>query len=258
MKISSRGFAGNVLFSLNIFIIFLLVFENVLEVPYWLQAFGRMHPMLLHFPIVMIMLSMVLEFFRFRQEYIGQQFYQRFTGNLLLIGGLSAAVTVVMGLFLSKEEGYTGSVLQWHKWTGAGIVFTSSFIYWSRNMRWYKPLVAKAGAILTSAVLVLAGHFGATITHGDNFVLAPVSGSRESSVPIEKAVVFDNLVMPIFEKKCTSCHNPDKVKGKLVLTDMESILAGGKNGKLFVAGDPANSLLLQRIHLPEDEKKHMP
>ena len=43
-----------------------------------------------------------------------------------------------------------------------------------------------------------------------------------------------------------------------MLTDMKSILKGGKTGKLIVPGNPEISLLLQRIHLPLDEKKHMP
>ncbi|MEO6000136.1 MAG: c-type cytochrome domain-containing protein [Chitinophagaceae bacterium] len=258
MKSSLRGFAGNLLFTLNIFIIFLLLFENLLVLPHWLQAFGRMHPMLLHFPIVIIMLSMVLEFFRFRPQYNNQELYQSFTSNLLLIGALSAAVTVIMGLFLSKEGGYTGSTLQWHKWTGASIAFITSLIYWARSQPWYKAPVAKSSAVLASLCLILAGHYGATITHGVNFVLGPVSSGEQRLVPIDQAVVFDNLVMPVFQKKCISCHNEDKVKGNLILTDMKSILAGGKNGKLFVPGKPEISLLLQRIHLPEDEKKHMP
>jgi len=258
MNRSIKGFAGNILFTLNIFIIFLLLLENLLVIPHWLQPVGRMHPMMLHFPIVIIMLSMVLEFFRFKPEYTNQQFYQSFTTNLLLIGVLSSAVTVIMGLFLSKEGGYTGSVLQWHKWSGAGIVFITSLIYWSRNLGWYTPLVAKAGAIVTSLCLIVAGHFGATITHGDHFVLGPVISAEESMVPIEEAIVFDNLVKPVFEKKCISCHNPDKIKGKLLLTDMESIVAGGKSGKLFVPGNPEISLLLKRIHLPIEDKKHMP
>ena len=43
-----------------------------------------------------------------------------------------------------------------------------------------------------------------------------------------------------------------------MLTDAKSILKGGKTGKLFVAGQPEISLLLQRIHLPSEDKKHMP
>lgn len=258
MKSSLKGLAGNVLFTLNIFIIFLLLFENLLVLPHWLQAFGRMHPMMLHFPIVIIILAMVLEFFRFKPLYINQELYQSFTSNLLLLGALSSAITVIMGLFLSKEGGYTGSVLQWHKWTGVSVVFITSLIHWLRNMGWYNSSIAKGSAMATSLCLIFAGHFGATITHGDNFVLARVISTDQKNVPFDQAIVFDNLVKPVFEKKCISCHNPDKVKGELVLTDMKSILAGGKNGKLFEPGKPEISLLLQRIHMPVDAKKHMP
>ncbi len=258
MKSSLRGFAGNVLFTLNIYIIFLLLFDNLLVLPHWLQAFGRMHPMMLHFPIVIVILAMVLEFFRFKPEYVNQELYQNFTSNLLLLGALSSAITVIMGLFLSKEGGYTGSVLQWHKWTGVSVVFITSLLHWSRKTSWYNSPVAKGSAISTCLCLIFAGHFGATITHGDNFVLAPVIATDQNNVPFDQAIVFDNLVKPVFDKKCASCHNPDKVKGELVLTDMKSILAGGKNGKLFEPGKPEISLLLQRIHLPVDEKKHMP
>ena len=43
-----------------------------------------------------------------------------------------------------------------------------------------------------------------------------------------------------------------------MLTDEVSILKGGKTGKLFVPGKPEISLLLQRVHLPDEDKKHMP
>ena len=257
MKRNLNGFAGNLLFALNIFIIFLLIFEDKLMVPYWLQPIGRMHPMLLHFPIAILMLAMFLEFFRFKTEYTAQDLYQRFASNLLLIGAISSAITVVMGLFLSKEGGYTGVTLQLHKWAGVSITFIPSIIYWSRNSAWYRAPIAKSGAIITFFCLIFAGHYGASLTHGDNFVLEPVM-PKEKSVPIDEAIVFDHVIKPIFVKKCISCHNPDKLKGNLILADAKSILKGGKTGKLFVAGKPELSLLLQRIHLPLEVKKHMP
>lgn len=245
------------MFALNVFIIFLLAFENRITVPYWLQPIGRMHPMFLHFPIVILMLAMLLEFFRFRAEYSAQDLYQRFASNLLLIGAISSGVAVIMGLFLSKEDGYTGAALQWHKWTGVSVVFIASAIHWSRNSPWYKAPVARAGAIIIFFCLIFAGHYGATLTHGENFVLEPVMPAAKK-VPIAQAIVFDHLIQPVFEKKCISCHNPEKLKGNLILADARSILKGGKTGKLFVAGKPELSLLLQRIHLPLEEKKHMP
>jgi uncharacterized membrane protein len=258
MKITLKGFTESLLFALNIFIAFLLVFGDKIAIPYWLQPFGRMHPMLLHFPIVLLMLAMLLEFFRFKAAYTAEKLYQNFTAGLLLTGVLLAAVTVVMGLFLSKEEGYEGSTLQWHKWTGVSIVFISSAIYWCRNASWYKAPAARIGAMATTLCLIVAGHYGAVLTHGDNFVLSPIVPSDTIKVPVDQAVLFKDVVMPIFSQRCLNCHNIEKAKGNLILDDAESIFKGGKTGKLFVPGKPEISLLLERIHLPLDEKKHMP
>ena len=259
MHLKLRVFAEQLLVAANIFILFLLLFESKLVIPAWLQTIGRMHPLILHFPIVILLLAMLLEFFRFKPEYAGNAFYRNFLQGLLLIGALFAAVTVIMGLFLSREEGYEGATLTYHKWTGAGIFFFASIIYWIRNARWYKSITAKAGALLTVVALVLTGHYGAALTHGSDFIWEPISNKRAiAEVPLDQAVIYTNVIRPILEQKCTSCHNPDKLKGELILTDPQSIMKGGKSGKLIVAGNPQMSLLLQRVHLPTEEKKHMP
>jgi uncharacterized membrane protein len=256
IKSSHKGFAGKLLIALNVFILFLLVAGSRLVIPQWLQPVGRLHPVVLHFPIVVLILAMLLEFFRYRTEFAKERFYQEFTTTLLLIGALFSAITVIMGLFLSREPGYEGGNLQFHKWFGVSIAFISSFIYWFRETDHYSAGFARIGSIIVVLCLILAGHYGADITHGDNFILAPVM--QRKLVPIEKAMVYQDVIQPIFESKCTGCHNPDKLKGGLMLIDQASILKGGKTGKLFVAGQPQVSLLLQRIHLPDDDKKHMP
>jgi len=257
IKQRHQGIAETVLFILNIFLIFLVLFSNQIVVPRWLQPVGRMHPLLLHFPIVLLMMGMLFEFFRFRSAFREEALYQNFTTSILLAGSLLAAVTAIMGMLLSKEPGYSGNILLWHKWAGVSVVWLSSAIYWCRNSAWYRSLIAKAGALVTFVGLLFAGHYGADITHGDNFILGPISGKAEK-VPIDKALVYQDVIQPIFESKCQSCHNEDKVKGGLMLTDEDAILKGGKTGKLFVPGNPQVSLLLQRVHLPLNDDKHMP
>ncbi len=227
-------------------------------VPQWLQPAGRMHPMILHFPIVLLLLSMVMEFFRFKSPDSAQEFYQKFTSNLLLVGVISSGLTSIMGLLLSQEGGYSSDALAWHKWSGVFVFFVASFIYTSREFVWYKPLLAKAGAVITTLCLVLAGHFGAELTHGDNFIWQPVLAYRQKVVPLEEALLFDHVIKPVFENKCVSCHNPDKMKGKLSLADSASLSKGGKAGDLFEGVTPQAGLLFRRIHLPLEEKKHMP
>ncbi len=258
IKSKHKGFAENLLFALNIFIIFFLLFGSAIVIPQWLQPVGRLHPLILHFPIVVLIMATVLEFFRFKERFRTEKLYHDFTTYLWLTGALFAAFTAIMGLFLSKEPGYEGSTLQWHKWLGVSVVFVSTIIYWCRTSGWYNVKTARWGAGLVALSLVVAGHFGADLTHGDNFVLAPVWHPEKNKVPIDKALVYQDVIQPILESKCTSCHNPDKTKGGLVLIDEKSILKGGKDGKLFVPGQPQISMLLQRIHLPEEDKKHMP
>ncbi|TAG68836.1 MAG: cytochrome C [Runella slithyformis] len=251
-----QNMAEQALIVSNIFIVFLLFFENQLIVPTWLQSVGRMHPLLLHFPIVVLLAAFGMEFFRFKSTYISNTFYLGFLNTLWLTGALLAAITVIMGLLLSKEQGYSGDTLLWHKWWSVGVLWFSTLFYWIRNAAWYKPILAKSMAATAALSVVMVGHFGATLTHGDGFISAPITQS--APVPLHEAVVFADVIQPIFEQKCVACHNSDKMNGELMFTDIKSILKGGKTGKLFVPGKPEISLLLERIHLPMGEKKHMP
>ena len=54
------------------------------------------------------------------------------------------------------------------------------------------------------------------------------------------------------------CHNNDKSKGELAMDTKALLLKGGKDGKLWDTTKPDMGLLLTRIHLPEEEKEHMP
>ena len=53
----------NVVFMLSVFIIFILLFEERLVIPVALQAFGRLHPLVLHVPIVLLLVAFGLEAF---------------------------------------------------------------------------------------------------------------------------------------------------------------------------------------------------
>ena len=259
MKFPVRRIAGNFLFAADVFILFLVLFESKMVLPGWLQSVGRMHPMILHFPIVILLLAMGMEFFRFNPHYRSQDFYQAAATNLLLTGALFASVTVIMGLLLSKEGGYSGSNVGWHKWTGTGIAVLASLLYWSRDANWYKAPVARIGAVVTTVCLIMAGHFGAGITHGDDFISTPMlSKAAAPKVSADKAIIYTDLVQPVLAAKCMSCHNSTKAKGELILDNPDDINKGGKSGKLFTAFNADSSLMMQRIHLPEEEKKHMP
>ena len=58
-------------------------------------------------------------------------------------------------------------------------------------------------------------------------------------------------VLPILQLRCVICHGKTVAEAGLDLRSHASILKGGKSGPAIVAGRPAESLLLRRIHAGE-------
>jgi uncharacterized membrane protein len=235
-----------------IFLLFLVFFENKLHIPNWLMVVGRMHPLFLHFPIVLLLLSFFTAWLPANEQ----------TGPLLtsvrLIACLSAIITAIMGLLLSRENAAGGYTLQWHKWGGVIIAVSAFLFYRFYSFLTINKITARLFTIAAGIVITLTGHFGANLTHGNNYLLAPVQRNEKRIMPIEQAFVFTDIIKPVFDNKCGSCHAEGTIKGGLSLEDTTGIVKGGKTGPLYVAGEPAVSLLLKRIHLPSEDKKHMP
>lgn len=69
---------------------------------------------------------------------------------------------------------------------------------------------------------------------------------------------FERDVAPILVNHCLECHQPNKKSGELNLATAAGLLAGGAQGKAFVAGKPDESLLIERIkagEMPPRESK---
>ncbi len=164
-----------------------------------------------------------------------------------------------MGMLLSREEGYDVESLQWHKWSGIALAVLSSCLYWFKYFLFNSRTVAIIASILIFPLLIFTGHQGAGITHGQNFLMAPILPEKKlPNVDIEEAEVFAHMVRPILEEKCVSCHNSRKAKGSLIMETQELLLKGGKHGALWDSTEEDLGLMLRRIHLPLEQKKHMP
>ena len=248
----------NLTFALNCLLLFLLIFENKLHVPAWLQVVGRMHTMFLHFPIVMLALCIFWELFSgYKKSYVAVK--AEIGEELLLAAAITSVITALMGLFLSREDGYTPDLLVLHKWGGVFISFLSLVWYVFRvKVRQIKPALLTT-ALAAMVVIVVTGHLGANITHGQDFLFAPVSPEKQKPVVLfEDAKVYADMVRPVLEAKCMSCHNSQKAKGGLVMETEVSLVKGGKNGILWDSTKSDYGLMLRRIHLPLEARKHMP
>lgn len=247
------SFVFNASIALNGMLLFLLFFESRLVLPAWMQVIGRMHPLLLHFPLVLVILYALLDVFM-RDEH-----HRKLASMLLLAAAFTSVLSAIMGVFLSKEEGYGATALSWHKWSGVAISVFSLLWYWFQHKLQARRITTIFTSLIALFLIIVTGHLGASITHGDDFLLAPVNkGTAAQTVALQHAEVFKHLVKPVIEQKCFSCHNSKKAKGELVMETQALLLKGGKSGKLWDSTAADLGLLLQRIHLPLDQKKHMP
>jgi Planctomycete cytochrome C/Chitobiase/beta-hexosaminidase C-terminal domain len=228
-------------------LVILLLGGDYLQVPNWLLVAGRLHPLLLHFPLVLLLLSTALLWSR-------SENWQTLAPKILLLGANFAGITSLAGLILATED-YEGTSFSWHKWTGIGSFFLATGFYFLKNA---KLQIRKSIGLGLATLLLLVGHFGSNLTHGEDFLLGPLLSQEKQALSLEEAEVFRHVIQPILESKCVSCHKEGKVKGELRLDLVEGILKGGKSGPFFLAGNPEQSLFIQRIHLPLEEEDHMP
>ncbi len=254
----TRNIIFNICFAINCLFVFLLLLESRLVLPAWLQVIGRMHPLLLHFPITLLVLYIFWTLL-IQKKISSNEIVNTFGDWLLLFSAFTAAFTALMGLFLSKEDGYDAVSLNWHKWSGITVSIITSLWYAYRekikSINWVNALTA----VISLTVIIFTGHLGAEISHGQNFLLSPIMPEKQQqNVLMENAEVYTHMIHPILKAKCMSCHNTNKAKGQLVMETAELLLKGGKNGKLWDSTAVGYGLLLSRIHLPEDAKKHMP
>ncbi len=223
----------------------------------WLVVFGRAHPVLLHAPLGILPAIAVLEF--------GSALLRRPTpwGAVLTLAwlcALSAAAATASGLVLAGNGDYHGETVGQHKIAGIVLgalsVLAAILACLSRRAPFRVVLLAALG------VMVPAGHLGGTMTHGRDFLFAPLRELAPkpdvAATPAVPASEFERTIRPLLERTCTSCHNEDKQKGELLLTTVEGIQKGGENGAVLVPGKPDESPLLVRCELPSDHDDHMP
>ncbi|MDZ7604221.1 MAG: c-type cytochrome domain-containing protein [Cyclobacteriaceae bacterium] len=234
------------IFSLSILLVFMVLFEKYLVVPMLFRWIGHWHPLILHFPIVLIFVT-ILQYWR-KDKYV--YWYLGVTALFALISSLS-------GFLLSTENVIKGNQILAHQWAGIGV--SALLVSW---WHFYKSLDNRVFLMrgIHSVMIVLiifTGHVGGSITHGENF-LSFQPDKAEEPVVVDNPNIYSSFVQPIFTDKCTQCHNADKSKGKLILSDYLSLAAGGESGPGLDFSDLEKSLLKHHLELPNEDEDHMP
>ncbi|SOD79069.1 DUF1549 domain-containing protein [Spirosoma fluviale] len=244
---------------------------SVLTETFWLWQFlGRLHPLMVHFPVSLLCIALVLEavgWFRKSTE------LQAGIRAMVWIGTISSVVAAGLGLLLVNQDDYGGDTVTIHQWSGLAtmtLALLTVFALRSGRTSLYRGLLAT-----TVLGVSLAGHYGAMVTHGDDYLSSVLPFDKGGSSPAESQTqfAFATVNQPLNDKQigelnlevrsilahnCYSCHSATKTKGGLRLDKKDLVMKGGEDGVILVAGHPEDSEIIRRIKLPAGHKEAMP
>lgn len=238
---------------------------------FWLWQFlGRLHPLIVHFPVSLLCVALLLEVINWRRK---STELRAGIVALVWIGAVSSVIAVILGLLLANLEEYGGDTVTLHQWSGIATMLLAGLTVFALQSK--SESLYKMSLFISTLGVVFAGHFGAMLTHGDDYLTSVLPFNREQnedssgSTHFSFASVNGPLTEPqiqelnvevrsILAHNCYSCHGEAKSKGELRLDKKEFIFKGGEDGPVIQVGHPEKSELIRRITLPTGHKEAMP
>jgi uncharacterized membrane protein len=233
---------------------------------------GRFHPLLVHFPIAFLLLAGALELLALRRRTGPPWLAARFP--LLVVAALTAGVAATAGYLLGTSGGFGGATFDLHLRLGIVVAIgalLTALAAWRRQRTGTGDRIVRAALVLTLAALTMAGHLGATLTHGEGYLTeyAPpplrtlLGGSTVATTAAltgapERAAVYPTLIRPVLQRHCVSCHGSSAPRGGLSLDTPDAMLKGGDHGPVLTPGRAVSSELVRRLWLPADHADVMP
>lgn len=245
---------------------------TILTESFWLWQFlGRLHPLMVHFPVGLLCVALLLEIIGgFRKS---NDLRAGITA-LVWIGAISSVVAAVFGLILINQEEYGGDTVTVHQWAGLATMALSILTVFA--IRTKRLVLYRTMLFLTVFGVTIAGHYGALLTHGEDYLssVLPFGNEKESPATTDANLAFiSNTNQPLDAKQiedlnlevrsilahnCYSCHSATKTKGELRLDTKELLMKGGENGVILKPGHPEDSDMIRRVKLPAGHDDAMP
>jgi uncharacterized membrane protein len=260
-----------------------------------LQALGRLHPFLVHFPVALLLAALVAELPRRRDAGPSAAGF-----HCLTLGVLGAGAAALSGwLFAAHDPPGTPALLERHRWLGLGSAVAAAAA-WLLARRWRGRAEARlawptrAALVLACGLALATGALGGEMVYGEGFILEPLRRSRSArpgpapddgqeaaleGLPVltqpapaigssgatpllvtgSPPIDYLREIQPLLERRCYECHGAKKrPKGNLRLSDLASVFARDPSEAALVPGEPERSLVYRRLVLPAEDEERMP
>jgi uncharacterized membrane protein/mono/diheme cytochrome c family protein len=225
----------------------------------FVQLIGRLHPLLVHLPIGILLFTALLRLF-LKQEKLNAIQYAI---NIALFWGTIGAIgSVITGYLLSQSGEYDESLVSSHQWFGISVAIVSGLGYFLNKKQ---HAHTKLFMLLLVVLIFITGHLGGSLTHGSDYLTEVALTTPKEKITARKpipniaeAILYTDIIKPILQANCYDCHGPNKQKAKLRLDLPDYILKGSKDGTIIDPKHVEECAFIKRLFLPLDNKDHMP
>ncbi len=153
--------------------------DDAMTLDMFLRFFGRLHPMVVHFPIALLVTAAVIELWSPKRNP-----EQKGPGAALVcltIGALGAVAAAAFGWLNAEYENHGRALAQtlfWHRWLGVSLAVVSIVTWIFALIQAKKPNPGtrrcyRIGLLATVGLVAGTGHLGGVMTHGDTYLTAP-------------------------------------------------------------------------------------
>ncbi len=240
------------------------------------QFLGRLHPLLVHFPIGILVAALFMEVLTLNGKRPG---LREGIHLMIYLGAIFAILTALFGWLLRTQEAYTGDLVDNHQYVGIATavfaVITALLLRRTLKGKISDLRLYRSSLTLTVVLLTIAGHLGANLTHGEDYLTSVMPGNKDAYDDARGIALLSELkesdsltelqqdelnleVRAIFAHNCYQCHSENKQKADLVLENKEGVFRGGESGVVIVPRKPEASELYRRITLSSNDDEVMP
>jgi uncharacterized membrane protein len=232
----------------------------------WAQFLGRLHPLVVHLPIALMLLVPIMELVGRDPRFSYLRASAPFVLVLALISGIVASL---LGWCLARSGGFSGPLVIQHMWGGASLLLLGWLCWVSRGRGGRLELVYPIALAAAVGAVAWTGYRGGQISLGENHLTEymPANFRRLLRLPASTAMdsamggrstFYGARIQPIFAGHCLTCHSSAKRKAGLRLDNYAAVMRGGKHGAVVKAGDLRGSDLFRRITLLPTDDNFMP
>ncbi len=219
-----------------------------------IEFIGHFHPLLVHLPVGILVLALGMKIWDWYRK---TDQFEKVIPFVLAFAFATSLFSALTGYVLSLSGAYDVDLLENHQWAGISLTVLSGVIFF---LVFFQKFISgqKFIWILLAVFLVITGHWGGSLTHGEEYLSFQSKYERPEIENIDEALVYTDIIEPILAEKCWSCHSSKKQKGDLRMDTKEWLLKGGENGKVLIPHQAAQSHLYERLLLDKEDKEHMP